>query len=29
MTGVTQAAVAWVLTAFARYCEDNALVGPR
>jgi hypothetical protein len=27
---VTQAAVAWVLlTVFARYCEDNALVGPR
>lgn len=27
---VTQAAVAWVLlTVFARYCEDNALVSPR
>ncbi|OBJ86070.1 DNA methylase, partial [Mycobacterium gordonae] len=27
---VTQAAVAWVLlTVFARYCEDNALVKPR
>lgn len=27
---ITQAAVAWVLvTVFARYCEDNALVGPR
>lgn len=27
---VTQAAVAWVLlTVFARYCEDNALVTPR
>jgi hypothetical protein len=27
---VTQAAVAWVLlTVFARYCEDNDLVGPR
>jgi hypothetical protein len=27
---VTQAAVAWVLlTVFARYCEDNASVGPR
>ena len=27
---VTQAAVAWVLvTLFARYCEDNALVAPR
>lgn len=27
---VTQAAVAWVLvTVFARYCEDNALVRPR
>ncbi|HPZ95859.1 MAG TPA: DNA methylase, partial [Mycobacterium sp.] len=27
---VTQAAVAWVLlTVFARYCEDNNLLGPR
>ncbi|BBZ54538.1 MULTISPECIES: BREX-2 system adenine-specific DNA-methyltransferase PglX [Mycobacteriaceae] len=27
---ITQAAVGWVLlTAFARYCEDNALVSPR
>ncbi|MDQ2627160.1 MAG: BREX-2 system adenine-specific DNA-methyltransferase PglX [Actinomycetota bacterium] len=27
---ITQAAVAWVLvTVFARYCEDNALVAPR
>ena len=27
---VTQAAVAWVLlTVFARYCEDNALLSPR